>query len=47
VIGSLRGFFRDNGTFYKTRRNLPKESKLSKTSFLSGSTKNSPSSTSP
>jgi cellulose synthase/poly-beta-1,6-N-acetylglucosamine synthase-like glycosyltransferase len=47
VIGSLRGFFRDNGTFYKTRRNLPKESKLSKTSFLSGSTKNSPPSTSP
>ena len=43
VIGSLRGFFQDKGTFYKTRRNLPKESKLSKPSVLSESTKSSPS----
>ncbi len=45
VIGSLRGLFQDKGIFYKTRRNLPKESKLSKPSVLSESTKNSPSST--
>ena len=45
VIGSLRGFFQDKGTFHKTRRNLPKESKLSKPSALSESTKNSPFST--
>ena len=44
VIGSLRGIFQDKGTFYKTRRNLPKESKLSKPSVLSESTKNSSSS---
>ena len=44
VIGSLRGLFQDKGTFYKTRRNLPKESKLSKPSVLSESTKNSSSS---
>ncbi|MDQ3851871.1 MAG: glycosyltransferase family 2 protein [Thermoproteota archaeon] len=46
VIGSLRGFFLNKGTFYKTHRNLPKESKLSKPSVLSESTKNSPFSTS-
>ncbi len=34
AIGSLRGFFQDKGTFYRTRRNLPKESKLSKPSVL-------------
>ena len=34
VIGSLRGLFQDKGTFYKTRRNLPKESKLSNPSVL-------------
>jgi cellulose synthase/poly-beta-1,6-N-acetylglucosamine synthase-like glycosyltransferase len=45
VIGSLRGFFLNKGTFYKTHRNLPKESKLSKPSVLSESTKNSPFST--
>ena len=45
VIGSLRGFFQDEGTFYKTRRNLPKKSKLRKPSVLLDSTKNSPSST--
>jgi cellulose synthase/poly-beta-1,6-N-acetylglucosamine synthase-like glycosyltransferase len=45
VIGSLRGFFQDRGTFYRTRRNLPKESKLSKPSVLSESTKSTPSST--
>ena len=44
VIGSLRGLFQNEGTFYKTRRNLPKESRLSKPSVLSGSTKNSSSS---
>lgn len=44
VIGSLRGLFQDKGTFYKTRRNLPKESKLSNPSVLSESTKNSSSS---
>ena len=42
VIGSLRGFFQDKGIFYKTHRNLPKESKLSKASGFSESTKNSP-----
>jgi cellulose synthase/poly-beta-1,6-N-acetylglucosamine synthase-like glycosyltransferase len=45
VIGSLRGFFQDRGTFYRTCRNLPKESKLSKPSVLSESTKSTPSST--
>lgn len=45
VIGSLRGFFQDKGTFYKTYRNLPKESKLSKPSVFPESTKDSPSST--
>jgi cellulose synthase/poly-beta-1,6-N-acetylglucosamine synthase-like glycosyltransferase len=45
VIGSLRGFFLDKGTFYKTPRNLPKESKLSKPSVPSESSKNSPFST--
>jgi hypothetical protein len=34
VIGSLRGFFQAKGTFYKTRRNLPEESKLSKEAVL-------------
>jgi cellulose synthase/poly-beta-1,6-N-acetylglucosamine synthase-like glycosyltransferase len=38
VIGSLRGFFRAKGTFYRTRRNLPEESKLSKPAVLSEST---------
>jgi cellulose synthase/poly-beta-1,6-N-acetylglucosamine synthase-like glycosyltransferase len=42
VIGSLRGFFQDKGIFYKTHRNLPKESKLSKASGFSESTKNPP-----
>jgi cellulose synthase/poly-beta-1,6-N-acetylglucosamine synthase-like glycosyltransferase len=46
VIGSLRGFFQDKGTFYKTRRNLPKESKHNKPSVLSEYTNSSPSSTS-
>jgi cellulose synthase/poly-beta-1,6-N-acetylglucosamine synthase-like glycosyltransferase len=47
VIGSLRGFFHDSGTFYRTRRNLPMESKLGKQpSVLSESTKSTPSSTS-
>lgn len=45
VIGSLRGFFQDKGTFHKTHRNLPRESKLSKPSVLSESTKNTPFST--
>jgi hypothetical protein len=46
VIGSMRGFFQDRGTFYRTRRNLPKESKLSKQpSVISESTKSTPSST--
>jgi cellulose synthase/poly-beta-1,6-N-acetylglucosamine synthase-like glycosyltransferase len=45
VIGSMRGFFQDRGTFYRTRRNLPKESKLSKPSVISESTKSTPSST--
>jgi cellulose synthase/poly-beta-1,6-N-acetylglucosamine synthase-like glycosyltransferase len=38
VIGSLRGFFQAKGTFYRTRRNLPEESKLSKPAVLSDST---------
>ena len=38
VIGSLRGFFQAKGTFYRTRRNLPKESRLSKPAVLSDST---------
>ena len=38
VIGSLRGFFQAKGTFYRTRRNLPEESKLSKPAVLSEST---------
>jgi cellulose synthase/poly-beta-1,6-N-acetylglucosamine synthase-like glycosyltransferase len=46
VIGSLRGFFQGRGTFYRTRRNLPKVSKLGKqSSVLSESTKSTPSST--
>jgi cellulose synthase/poly-beta-1,6-N-acetylglucosamine synthase-like glycosyltransferase len=45
VIGSLRGFFQDKGTFYRTRRNLPKKSKLNKPSVLSKSTKSTQSST--
>jgi cellulose synthase/poly-beta-1,6-N-acetylglucosamine synthase-like glycosyltransferase len=39
VIGSLRGLLRNKGTFYKTRRNLPKGSKLNTTSVPFGSTK--------
>jgi cellulose synthase/poly-beta-1,6-N-acetylglucosamine synthase-like glycosyltransferase len=45
VIGSLRGFFLDKGTFYKTPRNLSKELRPSNPSVLSESTKNSPFST--
>ena len=45
VIGSLRGFFQAKGTFYRTRRNLPEESKLSKLAVLSESTASSSSST--
>jgi cellulose synthase/poly-beta-1,6-N-acetylglucosamine synthase-like glycosyltransferase len=45
VIGSLRGFFQAKGTFYRTRRNLPEESKLSKPAVLSESTASSSSST--
>jgi cellulose synthase/poly-beta-1,6-N-acetylglucosamine synthase-like glycosyltransferase len=45
VIGSLRGFFLDKGTFYKTPRNLAKELRLTNPSVLSESTKNSPFST--
>jgi glycosyltransferase involved in cell wall biosynthesis len=41
VIGSLRGFFRNKGTFHKTQRNLPKESKLSATSVPFSSTRTS------
>ncbi|MFL6488006.1 MAG: glycosyltransferase [Nitrososphaera sp.] len=41
VIGSLRGFFQAKGTFYRTRRNLPKESRLSKPAVLSDSTASS------
>jgi cellulose synthase/poly-beta-1,6-N-acetylglucosamine synthase-like glycosyltransferase len=41
VIGSLRGFFLDKGTFYKTPRNLSKELRLTNPSVLSESTKNS------
>ena len=43
VVGSLRGFFRNKGTFYKTSRNTPKESKQSTTSVPFESTKSSPS----
>lgn len=43
VIGSLRGFFCDKGTFYKTRRNTPKGLKLNTTSLPFESTKSSPS----
>lgn len=41
AIGSLRGLLRNKGTFYKTRRNLPKGSKLNTTSVPFGSTKRS------
>jgi hypothetical protein len=41
VMGSLRGFFRDNGVFYKTHRNLPKKLKLSTTSVPFESAKRS------
>jgi cellulose synthase/poly-beta-1,6-N-acetylglucosamine synthase-like glycosyltransferase len=41
VIGSVRGFFKERGTFYKTRRNLLKESELSESSVLSHPRKNS------
>ncbi len=43
VVGSLRGFFRNKGTFYKTSRNTPKESKQSTTSVPFEPTKSSPS----
>jgi cellulose synthase/poly-beta-1,6-N-acetylglucosamine synthase-like glycosyltransferase len=43
VVGSLRGFFRNKGTFYKTSRNTPKESKQSTTSVTFESTNSSPS----
>lgn len=43
VIGSLRGFLCDKGTFYKTRRNTPKGLKLNTTSLPFESTKSSPS----
>jgi hypothetical protein len=43
VIGSLRGFFYDKGTFYKTRRNTPQGLKLNTTSPPFESTKSSPS----
>ena len=43
VIGSLRGFFRNKGAFYKTSRNTPKELKQSTTSVPFKSTKSSPS----
>jgi cellulose synthase/poly-beta-1,6-N-acetylglucosamine synthase-like glycosyltransferase len=46
VIGSLRGFFRNKGAFYKTSRNTPKELKQSTTSVPFESTKSSPSYTS-
>ena len=38
VIGSLRGFFQAKGMFYRTRRNIPKESRLSKPAGLADST---------
>lgn len=38
AIGSLRCFFHAKGTFYRTCRNLPKESRLSKPAVLSDST---------
>jgi cellulose synthase/poly-beta-1,6-N-acetylglucosamine synthase-like glycosyltransferase len=37
VIGSLRGFFQDNGTFYRTRRNLPVERKVTQPKVFSES----------
>gem|GEM_PF-4790901 len=43
VIGSLRGFFCDKGTFCKTRRNTPKRLKLNTPSLPFESTKSSPS----
>jgi hypothetical protein len=45
VIGSLRGVFEDNGTFYRTRRNLPWETKLTQAAALSESSRTSSSST--
>jgi cellulose synthase/poly-beta-1,6-N-acetylglucosamine synthase-like glycosyltransferase len=45
VIGSLRGFFHAKGTFYRTRRNLPEESVLSKPAVPSDPTASSSSST--
>ncbi|MDQ3836985.1 MAG: glycosyltransferase family 2 protein [Thermoproteota archaeon] len=41
VIGSLRGFLRNKGIFYRTERNLPMQSKLSKASLPSDSKKSS------
>jgi glycosyltransferase involved in cell wall biosynthesis len=41
VIGSLRGFLRNKGTFYKTRRNSSKELKLDTTSVPFESTNSS------
>ena len=37
VIGSLRGFFREGGTFYRTRRNLPRGPKLTEPMMFSES----------
>jgi cellulose synthase/poly-beta-1,6-N-acetylglucosamine synthase-like glycosyltransferase len=49
VIGSLRGLFQDNGTFYRTRRNLAVESKGTQPAVFSESSRNpsSPTSASP
>ena len=41
AIGSLRGFLRNKGIFYRTQRNLPMQSKLSKASLLSDAKKSS------
>jgi glycosyltransferase involved in cell wall biosynthesis len=41
VIGSLRGLFQDNGTFYRTRRNLPVEPKITQPAVFSESPRSS------
>jgi cellulose synthase/poly-beta-1,6-N-acetylglucosamine synthase-like glycosyltransferase len=45
VIGSLRGFFQDNGTFYRTRRNLAVEAKVTEPGVRSESSRSSSSPT--
>jgi hypothetical protein len=45
VIASLRGLFEDNGIFYRTRRNLPWETKMTQAAVFSESSRSSSSPT--